>query len=82
MHTYHIHTHTHTCTHTDLGSDLYFSAQEIGGNGDLGLYYNVSLFFERRMAADDQVRKRERARARERERERSFVDNQEVTEGR
>ena len=61
-HIQHTHTHTHTCTHTDLGSDLYFSAQEVGGNGDLGLYYNVSLFFERRMAADDQVRKRERER--------------------
>ena len=66
MHTTHTHTHTHTCTHTDLGSDLYFSAQEVGGNGDLGLYYNVSLFFERRMAADDQVRQRERGRERER----------------
>jgi hypothetical protein len=66
-HIQHTHTHTHTCTHTDLGSDLYFSAQEVGGNGDLGLYYNVSLFFERRMAADDQVRKRERV-----EREREF----------
>lgn len=27
-----------------------------GAHGELGLYYNVAIYFERRMAADDQVR--------------------------
>jgi len=31
------------------------AAQEVGGNGELGLYYNVAIYFERRMAATDQV---------------------------
>ena len=29
--------------------------QEVGGTGELGLYYNVAIYFERRMAANDQV---------------------------
>jgi len=29
--------------------------QEIGGNGELGLYYNVAIYFERLMAPTDQV---------------------------
>ena len=27
-----------------------------GAHGELGLYYNVAIYFERRMAADDQAR--------------------------
>lgn len=41
-------------TNPDMHTDMQFSAQEIGGNGDLRLYYNVAIYFERRMAATDQ----------------------------
>jgi hypothetical protein len=33
---------------------LFAPPMEIGGNGELALYYNVAVYFERLMAANDQ----------------------------